>query len=349
MRSAFILAIGTMATACGVASAGVIFTDSFETGMANWSGWLDVSWYPGKAGGCNNTKNCWGPWPLFQIDPANHPHTGVQCARQEQAQPYWYGSKIAFPLTLPDDKTIRLSVWQFEDASPTFLQPATNPPQPGDPRRYHDHDQVQGWVALTGDYYEDETEFLAIGVHAHWASPEPVLDWWHNVAWSTAMEGWNLTSPLVPRAQGFRHLEIWVHPYTGNVGDVEFFINGAKVGEGSRTTVDGAVVPINSIALGSSPAHMSEDYISNTYEYFWYDDVKLSVGVLCDFDDDGDVDLADFGHFQSCFNGPNRPPAQATGCDDADVDSDGDVDLADFGVFQGCFNGPNRPAGAGCQ
>ena len=28
-----------------------------------------------------------------------------------------------------------------------------------------------------------------------------------------------------------------------------------------------------------------------------------------DFDTDGDVDLADFGQFRSCFNGPNRPPA----------------------------------------
>lgn len=62
-----------------------------------------------------------------------------------------------------------------------------------------------------------------------------------------------------------------------------------------------------------------------------------------DFDGDGDVDLMDFGRFQGCFNGPNRP-AKAPDCDDADRDHDGDVDLMDFGVFQGCFNGPNRPA-----
>jgi hypothetical protein len=61
-----------------------------------------------------------------------------------------------------------------------------------------------------------------------------------------------------------------------------------------------------------------------------------------DFDCDGDVDLADFGHFQACFNGPNRPAA-ASNCGDANLDFDGDVDLADFGVFQECFNGPNRP------
>jgi hypothetical protein len=65
--------------------------------------------------------------------------------------------------------------------------------------------------------------------------------------------------------------------------------------------------------------------------------------VQADFDKDGDVDLADFGVFQGCFNGPNRPYAQPTGCQPCDLDGDNDVDLADFGVFQACFNGPNRP------
>ncbi len=61
-----------------------------------------------------------------------------------------------------------------------------------------------------------------------------------------------------------------------------------------------------------------------------------------DLDGDGDVDLADFGLFQGCFNGPNRPYA-GPACGRMDFDGDGDVDLADFGTFQGCFNGPNRP------
>ena len=63
--------------------------------------------------------------------------------------------------------------------------------------------------------------------------------------------------------------------------------------------------------------------------------------ALADLDQDGDVDLTDFGRFRTCFNGPNRPASQAN-CDDADFDNDADVDLRDFGVFQSCFNGPNR-------
>ncbi len=61
-----------------------------------------------------------------------------------------------------------------------------------------------------------------------------------------------------------------------------------------------------------------------------------------DLDVDCDVDLADFGLMQTCFNGANRPPAE--GCTaNADLDGDDDVDLADFAAFQTCYNGPNRP------
>jgi len=61
-----------------------------------------------------------------------------------------------------------------------------------------------------------------------------------------------------------------------------------------------------------------------------------------DLDGDGDVDITDFGVFQRCFNGPNRPPSQ-NDCGPADLDGDADVDPSDFLVFQRCFNGPNRP------
>ncbi|MBN1492378.1 MAG: hypothetical protein JXA69_20870 [Phycisphaerae bacterium] len=61
-----------------------------------------------------------------------------------------------------------------------------------------------------------------------------------------------------------------------------------------------------------------------------------------DTDQDGDVDLSDFEVFQTCFNGPNRPP-RATNCDRVDEDQDGDVDQTDFAGFLACFNGPNRP------
>jgi uncharacterized lipoprotein YddW (UPF0748 family) len=76
----------------------------------------------------------------------------------------------------------------------------------------------------------------------------------------------------------------------------------------------------------------------------YIDDIDFLCDSPGDYDYDSDVDLTDFGHFQACFNGPNRPPALSDGCRSADLDRDSDVDLADFATFQACFNGPNRPA-----
>jgi hypothetical protein len=61
-----------------------------------------------------------------------------------------------------------------------------------------------------------------------------------------------------------------------------------------------------------------------------------------DFDDDGDVDLSDYGTFLDCYNGPGKPPA-SSGCETPDFDDDGDVDLGDYAAFLDCYNGPGKP------
>ncbi|MBN1491368.1 MAG: hypothetical protein JXA69_15750 [Phycisphaerae bacterium] len=73
----------------------------------------------------------------------------------------------------------------------------------------------------------------------------------------------------------------------------------------------------------------------------WSSSRHFETGVDADLDDDGDVDLADFGSFSFCFNGPNRPLPVA-GCAVSDLDADSDVDLTDFALFAARFNGPNR-------
>jgi hypothetical protein len=195
------------------------------------------------------------------------------------------------------------------------------------------HFQVQGWITILDSA---EFDYATLGIHAHWTHP---AENWLHYSWSTASDGWHVTS--YPRSYGWHRFEIVVHPYTARVGDVEFFIDGQKVGEGRRLEVDGVVYPPYSIRMGADPAFMDEDYVANTYQNTYYDDVSLDVRDTADLDFDGDVDLADFGEFQACFNGPNRSPA-GPACNDADMDHDGDVDLADFGIFQACFNGPNR-------
>lgn len=58
-----------------------------------------------------------------------------------------------------------------------------------------------------------------------------------------------------------------------------------------------------------------------------------------DYDGDGDVDLNDFGEFEACFTGSDRPPDEPP-CEFFDLDEDGDVDCADWGLFTSVWTGP---------
>ena len=78
------------------------------------------------------------------------------------------------------------------------------------------------------------------------------------------------------------------------------------------------------------------------------DSLVAVTGFQClcgDFDNDGDVDLVDFGQFQLCFTGPCTmtpcvPPLYPSPCARGDCDEDGDIDLVDLGAFQLAFTGP---------
>ncbi|MEE9294250.1 MAG: multiheme c-type cytochrome [Phycisphaerae bacterium] len=57
-----------------------------------------------------------------------------------------------------------------------------------------------------------------------------------------------------------------------------------------------------------------------------------------DANDDGRVDLSDYGLFVDCVTAPGEPKSDPD-CDVFDFDADGDVDLPDFGEFQVDFDG----------
>lgn len=65
-----------------------------------------------------------------------------------------------------------------------------------------------------------------------------------------------------------------------------------------------------------------------------------------DHDNDGDVDLNDYGRFQTCYSGGG---AQAgPGCGDSDFDGDNDVDAGDFAAFMACVSGEFVPSDPLC-
>lgn len=66
------------------------------------------------------------------------------------------------------------------------------------------------------------------------------------------------------------------------------------------------------------------------------------IHVAPDLDSDCDVDGDDLAAFLICFTGPDVSPA--IGCENRDFDDDNDVDLADFSQIQRCFHGQGLPA-----
>jgi len=74
--------------------------------------------------------------------------------------------------------------------------------------------------------------------------------------------------------------------------------------------------------------------------------VTAGVPVATDYDNDCDVDQADFNLFNACLSGSAIP--YIGGCGSKNLDGDGDVDLSDFGIFQRCLNGQGNPADPTC-
>ena len=71
------------------------------------------------------------------------------------------------------------------------------------------------------------------------------------------------------------------------------------------------------------------------------------IACIGDFDWVDDVDMEDFGHFQSCLSGQGTPQTDPA-CADARLDDDEDVDQTDLAIFQACFSGPNMPPSPAC-
>jgi hypothetical protein len=74
--------------------------------------------------------------------------------------------------------------------------------------------------------------------------------------------------------------------------------------------------------------------------------LTLKTTVAADFDQDCDVDPADYDLFAACISGPGA--SHASECSTEDLDIDEDVDQVDFGLFQRCYSGENVPPDPNC-
>ena len=161
-------------------------------------------------------------------------------------------------------------------------------------------------------------------------------------------------------AQTWRHLQIVVHPYTGNLGDIEFYIDGVLVGQGHRSaSADCKGVDFQRIQLGARfPEQSDIDLCKPPYSYegLWFDDVSLTAtpGPLpCvntelrfDSDGDGDIDMVDFAAFQRCYTS-----SLSTDCSCRCMNSDGSdtIDATDLNAFINCASGAALPADPDCE
>ncbi len=76
--------------------------------------------------------------------------------------------------------------------------------------------------------------------------------------------------------------------------------------------------------------------------------VTVKSWIPGDWDQDGDVDLYDFGRFQACLSGLGIPQ-EDPGCFLALLDDDGDVDAGDTAILLDCLTGPGVAGSPGCS
>ncbi len=79
----------------------------------------------------------------------------------------------------------------------------------------------------------------------------------------------------------------------------------------------------------------------------YLDNIEQPCLPQADFDMDGDVDQADFGHFQTCLSGPFTAQTDPA-CLNARFDTDPDVDDDDFNIFRQCMTGEGIPPDPEC-
>ncbi len=142
------------------------------------------------------------------------------------------------------------------------------------------------------------------------------------------------------------------HGFVVGINTLEFVVSN----DGSSANPSGLRVKFTSArALPGAPDADGDgvadgnDDCPNTISGVAVDDTGCPLEpVRVDFDRDGDVDAADFDHFETCASGPGIAQNDPR-CVGVRLDADEDVDQSDFAIFQRCISGKDTPADPACN
>lgn len=201
-----------------------------------------------------------GPWPgtYFHekiFSDSSHIRTpGVTAARVERNYNVTYNSQHSF---LPDtyNDNVYVKVWMFEDNDISYGG---------------FYSEYQPNCHLTLMDTTTVNDFFRVGVMGQYVRDLKSPAYFYNCAIETSVDGpkpldGQLGRPLVPRRQGWRKYTILVKPYTGNAGDVQFFIDDKLVFNGKRAAnpmVPGTGAPVDNVVLGNKWW---------THQFYWMD------------------------------------------------------------------------------
>ncbi|MCP4247749.1 MAG: hypothetical protein GY778_11935 [bacterium] len=215
--------------------------------------------------------------------------------------------------------------------------------QPPEPNNFDDSDQASIEEALedltfSAGFYTPPFDLPETELIWGWAFQTPA-QYLQPTAWRpTTLLGTSYTL-LDPTGEYFVWTDIAPNVVSGDIdgdgqadaGDVFAIQSYIAALDHQDGTVDGTV-PIAGFAYDFSVYDVSYDGQTNMFD-------AVLAGGGGDTDDDGDVDLADWGIVQGCFADGLGGGRDA--CTDLDLDADGDIDLQDFSWFVAAMGGPD--------
>lgn len=249
----------------------VIFALVLVAGLAVGLQAEPILWDNFESGGSSSWSYCGGSQALMETSTVNS-HSE---SHSRLAQPNWrwaYTLCRSLPAAYSGD--IYFSAWVLDECN-------TNPGMPAPPDNpYWTLEHVaHALVRLEDSNGFDYLYMGTVGKNKKATDPQ----WPQNMFFSinTAKEGLKtLSGPPystmpVRRESGWRKWMIRVKPYTGNRGDVEFYLDGQLIYQGTRASSPMGPATFDRVGLGSNIW---------TGEWYWYDDAEFDTwptGAAC--------------------------------------------------------------------